>query len=146
MNIRPLAEEDYPFIDQYIKQRPWERANKQWIKLIDPVLIEATLKNKNPNIHCVIVEDTYLVLFSVIRPWFTNKALIDEKLIFRLLNGPGKFSDAVAALEYIAKTTDAAGVMVGTALAPNDKVMVRMFQRAGFELSQSGLFKDIIGT
>ena len=97
----------------------------------------------NPNIHAVVVEDTYLLLFAVISPWFTNKTLIDEKLVFRLLDGPGKFSDVVKALEYIAKSTNTSGIMVGTALAPNDKVMVRMFQRAGFELSQSSLFKDL---
>lgn len=150
-NIRPLREEDYPFIDAYIKQRPWERANKEWVALIDPVLIESTLKNQNPNIHSVIVKDTYLVLFSVIKPWFTNKTLIDEKLIFRLLDGPGKFADVVEALEYIAHTMNAVGVMVGTALAPKDEVLVRMFQRAGFSTNYTGLFKntqvsnDIIG-
>lgn len=146
MNIRPLEKKDYPLIDMYIKQRAWERADKKWVSLIDPILIEKTLKNLNPNIHAVIVEDTYLVLFAVISPWFTNETLIDEKLIFRLLDGPGKFSDVAKALEHIAKSTNAVGIMVGTALAPNDKVMVRMFQRAGYELSQSGLFKDIIGT
>jgi hypothetical protein len=143
MNIRPLTKEDYPFIDAYVKQRPWERTNKKWTGLIDPTLIETTLKNMNPNIHAVVVEDTYLLLFAVISPWFTNKTLIDEKLVFRLLDGPGKFSDVVKALEYIAKSTNTSGIMVGTALAPNDKVMVRMFQRAGFELSQSSLFKDL---
>lgn len=148
-NIRPLREEDYPFIDAYIKQRPWERADKKWVSLIDPVLIESTLKNQNPNIHSVIVKDTYLVLFSVIKPWFTHKTLIDEKLIFHLLDGPGKFTDVVAALEYIANTMNASGVMVGTALAPKDAVLVRMFQRAGFSSSHVGLFKssnDIIDT
>lgn len=143
MNIRPLTKEDYPAIDAYIKKRPWERTNKKWTGLIDPTLIETTLKNINPNIHAVIVENTYLVLFAVISPWFTNKTLIDEKLIFRLLDGPGKFSDVTAALDHIAASTNAAGIMVGTALAPSDKVMARMFQRAGFELSQSSLFKEI---
>ena len=148
-NIRPLRKEDYPFIDAYIEQRPWERAGKEWVSLIDPVLIESTLKNQNPSIHSVIVKDTYLLLFSVIKPWFTHKTLIDEKLIFRLLNGPGKFTDVVAALERIAHTMNASGVMVGTALAPKDEVLVRMFQRAGFSSSHAGLFKnsnDIIGT
>ena len=78
MNIRPLTKEDYPAIDAYIKKRPWERTNKKWAGLIDPTLIETTLKNMNPNIHAVIVENTYLVLFAVISPWFTNKTLIDE--------------------------------------------------------------------
>lgn len=146
MNIRPLRETDHAAIDAYIKQRPWERADKAWVALIDPTCIEATLKNMNPNIHCVIVKDTYLLLFSVVSPWFTNKRLIDEKLIFRLLDGPGKFTDVVDALEYIAKSMNASGIMAGTALAPSNKAMARMFQRAGFELSQTGLFKDIIGT
>lgn len=143
MNIRPLTKEDYPFIDKYVKQRAWERTNKKWTSLIDPTLIETTLKNMNPNIHAVVVEDTYLLLFAVISPWFTNKTLIDEKLVFRFLDGPGKFSDVTAALEHIATSTNAAGIMVGTALAPSSKVMVRMYQRAGYELSQSGLFKEI---
>lgn len=152
MKIRPLTEADYPFIDEYIKQRPWERTSKKWVNLIDPDLIEKTLKNQNPKIDCVIVEDTYLVLFSVIRPWFTNKILIDEKLIFRLLDGPGKFTDVIEALEYIAQVMGASAVMAGTALAPKDEVLVRMFQRAGFESNHTGLFKeitipnDIIGT
>lgn len=144
MNIRPLTKEDYPFIDAYIKQRPWERAGKKWVSLIDPVLIESTLKNQNPNIHSVIVKDTYLVLFSVIKPWFTHKTLIDEKLIFRLLDGPGKFTDVVAALEYIAHTMNASGVMVGTGLAPNDKAMSRIYQHANFEPSSVNLYKEII--
>ena len=152
MKIRPLTAADYPFIDEYIKQRPWERTSKKWVNLIEPDLIEKTLKNQNPKIDCVIVEDTYLVLFSVIRPWFTNKILIDEKLIFRLLDGPGKFTDVIEALEYIAQIIGASAVMVGTALAPKDEVLVRMFQRAGFESNHTGLFKeitvpnDIIGT
>ena len=44
---------------------------------------------------------------------------------------------------------NASGVMVGTALAPKDAVLVRMFQRAGFSSSHVGLFKssnDIIDT
>lgn len=142
INIRPLTKEDYPHIEAYVKQRAWERADKKWIALIDSSRIEATLKNLNPNIHAVIVEDTYLLLFAVISPWFTSKTLIDEKLIFRLLDGPGKFSDVVKALEHIAESTNSAGIMVGTALAPKDNVMVRMFQKAGFELSQAGLFKE----
>ena len=142
MNIRPLREDDYPFIDAYIKQRVWERANKKWVKLIDPVLLESTLKNTNPNIHVVIVKDTYLLAFSVISPWFTSKTLIDEKLIFRLLDGPGKFSDVIEALEYIAQTLYASGILVGTALAPKDEVLTRMFQHAGFEMNQMGLFKE----
>ena len=141
--IRPLCEDDYPFIDNYIKQRPWERSNKKWVSLIDPVLIEATLKNQNPNIHAVIVKDTYLVLFSLGKPWFTKKALVDEKLIFRLLNGPGKFKDVVIALEYIAKTVGASGVMVGTGLVPKDAAMVRIYQHAGFEASSINLYKEI---
>jgi hypothetical protein len=142
MNIRPINEEDYPQIDMYIKQRSWERSGKQWVNLINPALIERVAKNKHPHIHIMIVEETYAVLFSVIKPWFTDKMLIEEKLIFKLFDGPGKFLDVVTALEHVAKTMGAVGILAGTALAPKDAVMVRILERQGFVINHVGLFKD----
>lgn len=142
MNIRPITEEDYPQIDMYIKQRSWERAGKQWVNLINPSLIEAVAKNKHPHIHTMIVEETYAVLFSVVKPWFTDKMLIEEKLIFKLFDGPGKFPDVIVALEHVAKTMGAVGILAGTALAPKDAVMVRILERQGFVVNHVGLFKD----
>ena len=142
MNIRPINEADYPQIDLYIEQRSWERAGKEWVKLINPALIKRVAMNKHPHIHTMIVEETYAVLFSVVKPWFTDSTLIEEKLIFKLFDGPGKFSDVIVALEHVAKTMGAVGILAGTALAPKDAVMVRILERQGFVVNHVGLFKD----
>lgn len=151
INVRFVDEQDYSAIDDYIADEVWKRTHKAWAKLIKPKYIDRVLKGGNPNIHAVIVEETYLVLFSVIRPWFTDQTLLDEKLIFRLYDGVGEFSDVISVLETLAQHENAAGIMVGTGLAPSDKAMSRMYQRVGFESSSSNLYKetpvsdDIIG-
>ena len=72
-------------------------------------------------------------------------------MIFRLYDGVGEFSDVISVLETLAQHENAAGIMVGTGLAPSDKAMSRMYQRVGFESSSSNLYKetpvsdDIIG-
>jgi hypothetical protein len=146
INIRFVEKCDYPAIEAYINDKVWTRADKLWTALIEPRLIERVLKGFNPCIHSIVVEETYLVLFATVRPWFTDQIIIDEKLIFRLHDGKGKFSDVIDALDAIAKEEDAAGIMVGTGLTPNDAAMSRLYKREGFEPSSSNLYKQSLTT
>ena len=140
-NIRELTEADYPAIDQCIVDRVWERSNKKWAAMVDPQIVGDAVKNKHPHIHSVIVEETYLLVFAVAHLWFTAKFFIEEKLVLKLYDGPGKFSDVIQALEHTAKVTEASGILVGTSMAPNDKALVRLYEKEGFEFSQAGLYK-----
>lgn len=142
INIRFVAEQDYPDIDAYLADKVWGHADKLWTTLINPQYIERALKGFNPSIRALVIEETYLVLYALVRPWFTDQTIIDEKLIFRLRLGKGKFPDVIDTLNAIAKEENAAGVMVGTGLTHNDAAMSRLYQREGFEPSSSNLYKQ----
>jgi hypothetical protein len=146
INIRFVGGQDEAAIDAYVADKVWGRADKLWTTLINPLHIGRVLKGFNPNIHAMVVEETYLVLFATVRPWFTDQIIIDEKLIFRLHDGKGKFSDVIDALDAIAKEENAAGIMVGTGLTPNDAAMSRLYKREGFEPSSSNLYKQSLTT
>lgn len=143
INIREITKADYPVIDELVRQRLWERANKKWTTAIDPSKVASVMKNQNPNIHSVVVEETYILVFSMAHPWFSDKFFVEEKLVIKAFDGPGNFSDVTKALEHIARVSGAYGILTGTAMAPNDVALTRMYEKAGFEQSQVGLFKAI---
>jgi hypothetical protein len=143
IHIRELTEADYPVIDELVRKRLWERSKKKWSATIDPSKVAAVMKNQNPNIHSVVVEETYILVFSMAHPWFSDKFFVEEKLVIKAFNGLGNFDDVTKALEHIARVSGAYGILTGTAMAPNDDALVRMYLKAGFEQSQVGLFKAI---
>lgn len=140
-NIREVTEADFPAIDVLIHQRIWERANKKWTQFIDPAKVEDVLKNRHPTIHSVVVEETYLLVFSIVHMWFSNTFFVEEKLVIKPFKGTGKFSDVTKALEHIAKVSEASGILSGTLMAPHDKALARMYNRAGYDNINIGLLK-----
>lgn len=143
INIREITVADYPVIDELVRQKLWERSKKKWTVIVDPLKVAAVVKNQNPNIHSVVVEETYILVFSMAHPWFSDQFFVEEKLVIKAFDGPGNFSDVTKALEHIARVSGAYGILTGTAMAPNDKALVRMYEKAGFEKSQVGLFKAV---
>jgi hypothetical protein len=143
IQIRTINDTDKEAIDAYVNARVWERAEKKWVTTIDSELIRTACKNENPDIHSVIIEETYLLLFSIVKLWFSSEQFLEEKLLIKLLDGPGKFSDVTKAFDQMAQNLRIDHIVVGTAMAPNDKALVRMYMRNGFEQSATGLYKQI---
>lgn len=142
VEIRELVESDFPVVDAYIKQEIWKRAKKEWAQFVDPEKVEAVLKNTNQNIHAVIVDETYVLVFRVAHLWFTSNWFIEEMLVVRALPGKASFASVHRALDHICRVSGASGILAGTAMVPRDAAMVRLYKKGGFSVTQIGLFKN----
>ena len=143
-NIREVDARDYAVIDAGIRARVWERSNKEWTKLIDPYMVRQVLINKHPDIHSIIVEETYLVSFALAKLWFTEEYFIEEKLVIRAYkDGKADFNSVIDALEHTARMTGAKGIITGTLMAPNNRAMSRLYQKRGFKIVQLGMLKTM---
>lgn len=114
---------------------------KDWFHLVDvDKVLDAVLTGDE---NSCIVDDSYLVVFAVGRPWYGSTVLVEEKLVLRLPGATASFSSVTALLDRIAASTSAAGVVVGTALAPVDEALARLYKRQGYSTQSQSLAKFI---
>lgn len=119
-------------------------ATKTWFSSIDPGKVLQTIMSGE---HLAfIVEDTYLILADLHSPWFANDEhkVLAEMLVLKINQaGPGKFQDIPRALTALAGVVGARAVVVGTALAPTNRALARMYSREGFQASATELYKEL---
>lgn len=86
-----------------------------------------------PGVHTYIVDDTYLVAYTIVGPWsMGNRPVVQELLIARLYDGPGEFTHTLDFLMQEARTFQCIGVIVGTGLTKDDRVLARVLSAHGF--------------
>jgi hypothetical protein len=80
-----------------------------------------------------IVDDTYLVVYDVVTPWYAPKEIKDLREVLVLRLRPG--SDFSRVPEFLAQRTAAEGASlaaVGTALARSDDALAVKYEQSGF--------------
>ncbi len=119
---------------EYIKSRE----TKKWIKTISLERVIETI-NEGP---AWIVDEHYLVMFMVDTPWYADEPWLMEQLVLSLAPG-GNFSAVTDFLEDQARAEGCRIVTVGTALAPVDKALARLYIRQGYEGEVITLTKEL---
>lgn len=107
-------------------------SNKSWFKEMNYEVILSNIFNGSLNV--VIIEETYLFIFDVSKPWFSDNVMLNELFLLNI-GGDAKFSDAVEGMRSIAKAFDASSISVGTALTINDEALARLYKRNGFDVA-----------
>lgn len=90
-----------------------------------------------------IVEDSYLVVFSVVTPWYSPTEICDirEELVLKL-SAEGDFSCVPAFLEQRREAEGASLTAVGTSLASSDSALATKYEQHGFRREATLLIKE----
>lgn len=104
--------------------------------------VPTTLRSLYAFDHAYIVEDSFLVVYDVGAPWYSQDAILSELLVLRLL--PGSSFTAVADfLTNAAREAGAKLAAVGTALAKSDAALASLYSKNGFTEAARSLVKEI---
>lgn len=116
---------------------------KEWLRLID--LKRGTDRIIKGEVPAFIVSETYLLVAAPAVPWYgaDDTRVLAEHMVLKVYNGPGKFQDVIQAMHGLARHWNCRGICVGTALAPVNDALARMYQRHGFTKQAYELFKEI---
>lgn len=106
-----------------------------------PRMVDAIVKDKF--VDAVIVNETYLICYTVNEVWYSGDKLLSENLVLRLNKTKHGFDKVVEALEIIAKVNGCVGICCGTAFYYNNKELADKYCEHGFEVSGFELYKGI---
>lgn len=84
-------------------------------------------------IESLIVDEAYLVCYSLGMPWFTTELILKEEMILRIGDG-SNFSAVTDLLDDLAAISGANTIIVGGAFARAPVALIRMYSRAGYAL------------
>jgi len=89
-----------------------------------------------------LVDDAFLVVFSVATPWYapSNSFEIREELVLKI--GDGDFSCVPAFLEQRRAAEGACLTAVGTSLARSDEHLAAKYEQHGFRKEATLLIKE----
>jgi len=145
LNLRPLSRKDHDQVEHALRTAVSSAGtSKQWFASID--LTKALQEIFSGKYLVYIVEETYLVMADLGTAWFAaeDHKVLAEMLVLRVYpHGPGKFHDIPRALAALGRAVGARAIVVGTALAVNNRALARMYTREGFEPSATELYKTL---
>lgn len=117
-----------------------KKRGKQWTQLIDPAHVADSLLKRT--VASVLVSG-YLVCYGVGTPWYNpNVRALEEMLVLRVPESPGRFTDAIKALRALAVENQCDVIVAGSAL-PSDDRLVRVYERYGFRREATTLIQRI---
>lgn len=87
---------------------------------------------EDTGIEAVIVNEDYLLLYSVVKPYYSKDNILQEQLVLRIRNTGATFINVVDTLRLLCKVNSCRGILVGTALAFRQRALARLYENAGF--------------
>lgn len=95
------------------------------------------------NMTAVIVEETFLLGFTVSTPWYSKHPFLFEEFMLRLNGNRVRFKAVVEAMEALAYVNQCAGIASGTSFSNHDEALSSRMQALGFERDAVRLFKPM---
>lgn len=92
--------------------------------------------------HAYIVADSFLVIYSVEAPWYSNDLFLHERLVLRLMKS-APFGVVTQFLTSAAVEAGAVLAAAGTALAKSDAALASLYIKDGFSPEGLTLVKEI---
>lgn len=84
----------------------------------------------------VIIDEAFLLVYAVGKPWYDNRVMVEERLVLRIGEG-SDFSVVTDVLDDLADDANAALIVVGSELSSASKALARMYKRQGFVDTES---------
>lgn len=132
-------------IGAVISKESWKHPNKPWSHIVDTDKVMTAMAGYIDDLTSIVVDESYVVLYSVDIPWFSSKKLLDVFLVYRVCEKDKSVSmqNVLDTLEEIAKEEGCVGICVGTALAKHDRALTKMYTDDGYNIVGTELIKEI---
>lgn len=143
VRARKLAQGDYLLLKTVLEKHHKKLVRskrKLWFKYIN---VDKCLRFFYQCEHAYIVDDTYLVIYDIINPFYADEGItyIQEVIVLRLVAG-ADFSAVTTFLERSRVEAGAVAIGAGTALARNDRALASLYQQEGYEVCTLLLMKE----
>ncbi|WP_429498854.1 hypothetical protein ACQUFY_05960 [Robbsia andropogonis] len=115
---------------------------KRWTRQISAARVYDHLRSGASSV-CLI--HGYLLMFSLVEPWFAEPGtrVLYEELVLLIGDRPSNFRRFVHGMEDLARKFGCAGVMVGTALYPSNERLSQAYQCLDYKHESSALYKEL---
>lgn len=143
IRMHPFSAADEQIIEAAVRtyhSRIGSRINKMWFKHVD--VNRVLTRILSGDLLAAIVDDSYLVVFTIGAPWYTDELVLEELGILTLGRG-GDFAVVTRFLEDAAKANGCVMVAVGTALSRENEALARKYKRQGYLTEAYQLIKPI---
>lgn len=142
---RKVEQSDHLAIALVISQEEWKSPKKPWAQMVDTDKVICAMCGffEEDEIYSVVIKDSYVVVYSVEQPWFTQKEIINVFLVYKVAENGGTFKDVLSTLDDLAIKNNCAGICMGTALAKYDRALEKMFLSDGYLSTGIELYKEM---
>lgn len=90
-------------------------------------------------VSAVILDEAYLLVYSVGSPWYSQETAVAELMVLRIAKG-GEFSVVTDFLKDVADENNCRMIYAGGALAVSSRAISRLYQRHGFSVEGTPQF------
>lgn len=129
-----------PPIQTFFEKHRRIRPDYHWYSIVDPFVVLAHVGTHA--VRSFVVNETYLLVYDVSEPWYTRKRIVEEMLVVKVYDGPGKFDDVLTVLESIRTAHGAVGIAAGNSLARYPRALERMYTRRGYQPSGTTFYRS----
>lgn len=121
---------------------------KSWMKNFDEKDLSDFLYIifNEQDVFCYIVNETYLVVYTISEPWYSKSKYLEECLVLRVYETNEKFKCVAEFLEQEAIKHGCIGIYVATDMSIKNNVVSRMYRRYGFTEDSIKLYKNVQDT
>ena len=122
------------------------KSTKSWVRMVDPETVIDYLWDtlQGSTEHNISLVDGYLIVWYVGQPWWSNDKILQEDLVLKVApDTKADFATVVNFLQDMAEQLCCSGIGAGTAFSDRDPALVRVYQKHGFKLEASQLFKEL---
>ena len=126
IKIRKVTDVDIAKLSEIV-DRVLHKNNKPWTVLFSKESALRTAKEKG-----IILNNSYLILFSISVPWFVGSAVLYEQAVVKLYRNDTSMNHVCAFFTYEALARGCVAVFSGSMFAYSSKGMRRLYERNGF--------------
>lgn len=139
---RDLTEADKTAVGEAIKKAFLKaKGSKTWLSRFSVDDKDRTVNCIYNNISSVVIDDTYLLCYDVIEPWYCEDKLLLECLVMRLNKNNKTFDVVLEALDWLAEINECVGIVSSTALSPDDKILKKLYK--GYQVTATEMYRGV---
>lgn len=141
---RLVNEEDYSLIFKAVNsatEELVEAGTKPLANTMDPeVAVDFLIYS---NTHSYILDETFLVAYTIGEPWFSKDKFLGELMVIRVAGLTGSLKDVKSFLQSEAERHSCKWIAVGTLLSPREEALSALYTRSGYSKSLIQLVKEV---